>query len=182
MIREANIILQDCLIFSYDEQNMTANVIGNNYIKGEVFIPRSIIYQSQEFLIVNISKGSFKDSSDIKTVKFPSNSFIQTIEEESFAFSTIESISIPSQVKKIGEKSFYFCSKMKNIIIPNDSQLQVIEKEAFRGTLIENIFIPSTLSDLQDGWCSGMSKLKNITINPENKHYKYQELKKNNRW
>ena len=71
---------------------------------------------------------------------------------------------------------------MKNIIIPNDSQLQVIEKEAFRGTLIENIFIPSTLSDLQDGWCSGMSKLKNITINPENKHYKYQELKKNNRW
>ena len=127
---------------------MVLGVIGSNLVNDEIIIPRSIRYESTEYIVTSIVERAFYKS-DIKLIKFPTDSEIQIFEKESFSYSQIEKIKIPPHLKIIGESSFFRCIRLYKIEIPSNSELQTIEDNAFNGSSIENFTIPPSLIHLK---------------------------------
>ncbi|KAK8865151.1 hypothetical protein M9Y10_010685 [Tritrichomonas musculus] len=152
------------LIYLVNEKEQTAGICDNDLISGDVLIPRSINYETQEFIITSILKGAFKDSDQIKLVQFPSDSELQIIEKEAFTNSSIEKIIFPSSVTKICENSFYQCENLSRIEFPPNSKLHIIESDTFSNSSIEELLIPSSISELKERWCFGTPNLTKVTI------------------
>lgn len=72
--------------------------------------------------------------SGVTAVEFAANSELQIIEDRSFEFSQITSITIPSSVTKIYESAFSSCGKLVQVEFQPNSKLRTIEKSAFYGS------------------------------------------------
>lgn len=83
-------VKQNQLVFSLDEENKVAAVVSNDNIMGDICIPKSIKHNGNEYIVDSISKWAFKNSKTICSIQFPSDSMIKSIENESFAYSTLE--------------------------------------------------------------------------------------------
>ena len=90
-----------------DINNDTATRVHSPKAKGEVFVPRSITYDSKEYVINNIKEGSFKGNMQIRIFKFAEDSEMPTIEKETFALSSIMRISLTPHIKEINNYTFY---------------------------------------------------------------------------
>lgn len=77
--------------------------------------------------------------------------------------SNIESITIPSTVKSIGEWAFFDCYKLKNVIIKNG--VESIDREAFRNCMsIAEITIPNSVKNISEYVFSGCDSIQKITL------------------
>lgn len=78
-------------------------------------------------------------------------------------FSKLESVSIPSQIKEIGEKAFKDCSKLENVDFSHADNLKVIGNSAFQKSGIKgNLIIPNaveTIGTWAFGECKGISAI-----------------------
>lgn len=115
---------QNNLIYALNEKNKTAYLIGNDKVRGDILIPRSIIYDYQEFTIKIICADSFK-ASLIKSIKFPPDSELEIIEKNAFFNSDIEKIKIPKSLKKLNAGWCSFTKKLRSVTIENDNQLNI---------------------------------------------------------
>lgn len=84
-----------------DKITEIAKIIKFPKAKGDIFISRSIFYDSNEYIIVGIDQKSFHLNNDIHTVEFSEDSNISLIDKEAFSGSSIKSISFPISVKQI---------------------------------------------------------------------------------
>lgn len=166
------------LTFELNNTNFTAKVINSSNAQGSVFIPRSIIHQSKEYVITKIGIGSFKCNLNITTVNFSDNSELNSIDKCAFYNSTIEKIKIPRHVSFIGEHAFFLCYKLKEILFEEDSELKSIEKDVFSRSSIERISITSSIEKLGEGWCCGTPKLTTVLISENNRHFQYADKEK----
>ena len=85
------------LIYSISNEDKTSKVIGCKS-NGEVFIPRSINYASQEYIITCISDNAFYDLTGIFSIQFATDSALQTIKKKAFYNTAIENITLPSSL------------------------------------------------------------------------------------
>ena len=100
----------------------------------------------------------------IKSVTLPSN--IKKIGPYAFALSSIESITISSSVTHICGGAFMNCRDLKHVDIPSDSQLQIIDDSAFSSSSIESICIPSSVTQICSfAFCNSI--LKHINFLPD---------------
>ena len=104
-------IKKNKLVFILYNEDQTAGVISNDDASENVTIPKSVEYEDQEFKVTSILKYSFKNSKTIKSIYMPQDSELQTIEKESFAYSTIERLLIPSKVTEICEYAYSSLAK-----------------------------------------------------------------------
>lgn len=88
--------------------------------------------------------------------------FIEHISCYAFAWSLIESITIPQQVKEICDGAFYECKKLHKVEIQNDSMLNSLGKYAFYCSKIESILIPPNIKEIHQGAFSSCKSLKTI--------------------
>ena len=91
MIQEHKKATIDWIIYALYDNEKTAEIIGNDDISGDIIIPRSINYESQEYLVTNISKYSFFGA-NINSVCFPSDSDVKKIGEYAFSSSQIQKV------------------------------------------------------------------------------------------
>ncbi|KAK8881248.1 hypothetical protein M9Y10_003982 [Tritrichomonas musculus] len=140
-----NKIIQDCLVYSINKIEKTAEVIGCILEKSTITIPSKIIYETHEYTVIGIYQKAFKKTKCIKTVQFPLDSKLKTIGKRAFYLSQIESISIPVNLQEIHEESFSNCRYLHEIRILTNSNLKFIGKNAFYGCPFEYINIPSSL-------------------------------------
>lgn len=138
MNAENNVIkLNDIFYVIIDDNEQKVSVVGcESYIK-DLYIPLSINYQQKEYTVTQIAPCSFKDSEQISSVRFPSDSKLQKVENEAFSNSSLSYICIPQHLTIICERAFYYCTQLHKIDIPSDSELRIIEKEAFASSSIE---------------------------------------------
>ena len=162
-IAKNNEFKKDNLIYSLDFNNKTASLIANELIYGQVFIPRSIMYKNQEFIITSIGANSFK-SSQIQSISFPSDSEIQIIGEYAFSQSSIEVFFLPANVMQIEKYAFFKCINLKNVVIPFISKLTSISQYLFSETSIESIFIPRHVKVIGAGAFFSCKHLTRIAI------------------
>ena len=75
----------------------------------------------------------------------------------------IESVTIPSTVKSIGEWAFFDCYKLKDLTIKNG--VESIGKEAFRNcTSLTNVTIPNSVKNMSEWVFSGCDSIQKITL------------------
>ena len=91
--------------------------------RNKFIIPHLIKHETQEYIVVSILTDAFKNSLNIKTIQFPSDSELQTIEENAFEYSSIESIFIPASVIDLKEGWCNNMGKLTNIEVdPRNSR------------------------------------------------------------
>ncbi|KAK8842915.1 hypothetical protein M9Y10_025781 [Tritrichomonas musculus] len=98
--------------------------------------------------IKRIGSYSFYMCKNIQKVEFASKSHLFSIGESAFAYSSIEKISIPSNVCRIEESAFVNCN-IKSIHFPSDSKLSFIGKNAFNLSCIEYIAVPKNVEKIE---------------------------------
>ncbi|KAK8840051.1 hypothetical protein M9Y10_030984 [Tritrichomonas musculus] len=91
---------KDNLVFELNNQKKTAIVIGNHFSSSEAFIPRSVTFNSQEFIVTSLGGKAFVHSS-IETLRFPPDSELKTIEKDALEWTLIKSLTIPSGLSEL---------------------------------------------------------------------------------
>ena len=108
-------VQQDGLKYLINDKEERAEIVSfYGYIKRSFLIPRSIKCWSHEYIVRSISKKSLKFSWNIKSIQFPTDSELQTIEEEAFS-SSIESIFIPASMIDLIEGWCEYTNKLTTV-------------------------------------------------------------------
>lgn len=94
-------------------------------IKSGIVIPNTV---------EKIGRGAFQGC-NISNIRWEDNSKCKSIGKYAFAFSSIETITIPASVENIGTDDysgvFYSCAKLKNVTFEDNSSLTVWYKDMF---------------------------------------------------
>ena len=106
-------LIQNGIVYELNHQLMTAKVIESPFVANTVFIPRSIIHDSKEYLIVRIESNAFKGNQHIYSVIFDENSEVKTIGNNIFSVTNIIRFSIPAKLETIEEG---WCQSNQNLI------------------------------------------------------------------
>ena len=170
-------IIENDLIYTINEENKTAGVLRKSSNQSNIFIPRSIKYEGEDFIITFIHTGAFKNSQSTKSIQFSEDSDLQIIDKEAFCDTSITNVSIPSTVTQICEGAFSDCMDLESIHFSNDSKLRSIGKEAISYSNLNNLTIPSMVEELEEGWCRGMSTINSVSIMPNNKKFAFMDEK-----
>ncbi len=171
--------------------------VGNHAFKGCVGIEKIIISEGIEVL----GNGVFLNCKGLKEAVLPSTlRRIGTTDptgcpavlgsmtklDGAFEYTALESISIPSNVKYIGEHTFAGCGKLKKVILPPKlreiqtssfrwcksleevvfpQETEVIRVSAFEGCeSIKNIDLPEGVTSIEEGAFAGCKSLESIYI------------------
>ena len=176
---QANYLAQNGIIFSLDHNLKTASVISTSEISGDVLIPTTIIYQKNEYYIVSINEESFKNAT-IKSFSFENNSRVTTIQKDAFAYSTIESLNIPSSIINLPKGWCRSIVGLKRItIMPQNSKYIFLNNEmilskddikdvnynilVFARRDIQSVVIPSFINRI-DSYAFSECSIESITI------------------
>ena len=118
-------------MYSIDEQTKTASVVSNNSPNADIFIPRSITHNSQEYLVTCIRSESFRNSIQLKSIRFPPDSELKTIEENAFFNSSIESLTIPSKLTELKDGWSQLTINLDRITVSQDNPCFTLFEEKF---------------------------------------------------
>ena len=78
------------LLYTLNKNDKVAGVIGFKNENESIIIPRMILHESIEYIVTSIMQSAFQNSKEIKSIVFPADSEIRTIEDEAFKDSAIE--------------------------------------------------------------------------------------------
>lgn len=130
----------------------------NSYRK----IPRTIRYENDDYLVTGLSKSKLKFT-QVNTITISKGSELRVIEDDTFSHSLTKSITISTNVTKIGKYAFKSCRLLKKFEIPDDSKLEIIEEGAFFGSFqLESFKFPSELTIIGEKSFSFCRQLKSI--------------------
>ena len=147
----------------FDMYKITDDKLENYYglIQGSIHIPTNIQIIGEDCFagtgieeicipkgVIEISDRAFNKCQKLHRVIFEENSQLQKI--GSYAFSecdNLETIAIPTKVKKIEQGTFAFCKRLTNITLP--MSLEEIHENAFDNcTSLDMISLPETLKHI----------------------------------
>lgn len=154
--------LQNGLLFILNDEDHTAQIILAQEFYHDFYIPRSIFYDSKEYIIKSIKDYVFKNA---KTIKYDENSEITAVGKEFANSSQVESISFPQSIikfekgwcKGISKLSHISISqKNKNFLYLNESLIigksnpddNVYDTIIFARRNIEKVNIPSFIKHI----------------------------------
>ena len=172
---------QDGLKYLVNEKEKKAEIVGYYEGRNIFLIPRSIRFESQEYIVQSISKNVFKFCKNIKSIEFSSDSELKIIEEGAFTFSSIESIFIPASVidLKVGwckfsdklttvkvdpRNSRYLNYKDEMIICKTTETNENYDKIVFCRRDIKEITIPSFIKIIGSDAFADCSQLQRLDI------------------
>ena len=118
------------IIYLINQKDDTASAIGVSYVSNYIHIPRSIRYESKEYVVTSVSNCAFTSQLRIKFIKFGQDSEIWMIESNALAISKVEQFYLPASVIELKEgwcrytvdlkqswnwpkKSSLFCHRLK---------------------------------------------------------------------
>ncbi len=131
-------------------------------IGGSAFSETKWLEKQREKAPLVIVNGIVIDGKNCKgKVTIPSD--VKTIGDQAFGYNeNITSITIPDSVESIGEWAFNGCSGIKSITIPDS--VTSIGSWAFSNISITSVTIPGSVSSIGEDAFQGCSKLKKVTI------------------
>ncbi|KAK8852748.1 hypothetical protein M9Y10_017738 [Tritrichomonas musculus] len=147
-----------------DQANSTAKISISPQANGNVVIPRSVKYQSNEYLVVGINDDAFRNNTHVRGIIFPRDSAVQIINKFAFCATNIESMILPASVEKICEGAFSECNSLRKISFDQGSKLRTIEKDAFSWSSLDSLNLPGNIKELREGWCNGTSSLIHFSV------------------
>ena len=123
------------------------NIYDNaSYVKGDIELPKKLIYSSKTYTLTSIDSYAFKECRDLTSVTIP-NSVIHIRDHAFGGCSGLASVTIPNSVTSIGGRAFSGCSSLTSVTIPN------------------------SVTSIGEGAFVGCGGLQNIYVDPENTNY-----------
>ncbi|KAK8883524.1 hypothetical protein M9Y10_042616 [Tritrichomonas musculus] len=106
-------------------------IIGKTDIKSDIFVvllfvQRNIKEVSIPSFIKKIGSDVFNEGRQISSVTFSDDAHLESIENDAFSDSSIESIMIPKSDINIGECAFMNCSNLRKAELSKNSRLRVL--------------------------------------------------------
>ena len=156
------------LYYNLDSSTNTAEVTDSNsstqtnYVSGDLIIPETIEYNSQEYSVTSIGVEALWSCTKLKTVIIPTS--VTSIKHGAFGFCTsLTSVSIPNSVTSIESSAFNFCSQLTSVTIPNS--VTSIGNGAFKDcSSLTSITIPNSVTSIEDYTFYNCSGLTSVTI------------------
>ena len=112
------------LRFKIDKKSRTASLFRVKNETQDLIVPRSVKYESVDYLITNIARTG----ANIKTMKFVEDSAVKTIHESAFKNSEIEEIFLPSSLTDLKDGWCSYTEKLRRIVVPNsNSNLKYVD-------------------------------------------------------
>ena len=152
------------LVFKLLENNTLAvyRLLDKEGSKYNVCIPKTVDYNSVEYLVTGIWDEAFSNFIGLTSVTIPNS--VNIIGNSAFYGCTgLTSIEIPNSVNAIYPGAFYGCSGLTSIEIPNS--VNAIGDGAFYGCSgLTSIEIPNSVNAIYDGAFYGCSGLTSIEI------------------
>ena len=155
-------------VYIFNETDKTVGLFSDKKLRSNVYVPRSIFYENEEYIITSILEGSFQNSQSIETIEFSDDSELKIIGRYAFSNSTLSKISIPNHVTKIEENAFSYCRSLQQVEFDENSEIKIIEKRAFAKSMISSLTIPSSVVDIHERCFFGTRSLTNINIIEKN--------------
>ena len=91
--------------------------------------------------------GIFSSTSELTNISIPND--IKSLPTFMFYQSSVKTITIHKDVKKIDSWAFYICQKLTEVIIPENSLLTTLGAEVFAGCVsLKSVFLPSTITSI----------------------------------
>ena len=151
-------VIIENIIYELNEAKKTAKIIGNEIDDVNVYIPDSISYDNEKYIITRISSGSFKGANTIKSIQFPFKSNIQIIEKDAFVDSSIENLVIPSKLSVLEEGWCRGTQKLTCIsVVPDNCHFMYLDNKMIIGKKSEE-------SESYDSICFVRRDLKEVII------------------
>lgn len=155
---------------------------------GDVVIPTSVTYDSEDYTVTLLGNYSFKDCNSLTSITIPESVII--LKTGCFeACTSLTSIIIPEGVIGLWDGCFYGCTSLASVVIPKSltgyglgcfshctSLTSIVIPEGVTGlwsgcfwycTSLTNITLPKSLTTLGPGCFADCTSLTSITI-PEN--------------
>ena len=130
------------------------------YYKGAYYFNNCLISANRKATSITVKNGT----KEIAPAAFCGDEF------DSDDKSNLQSITLPSSLKKIDERAFSQCTQLKSIVFPDN--LQSIGDEAFyHCSSLKKINIPKSLSSISDNAFKRCTSLEKITVSGENKYF-----------
>lgn len=82
---------------------------------------------------------------ELTHIEIPPDSKQEQINKNSFSHSSIEWITLPRILIKIGDEAFYACQNLSKIDIQTNSKLKFIGRHAFIYTFFNSFYVPSNV-------------------------------------
>ena len=118
----------------------------NNYVNGDVVIPRTVEYNGTTYSVASIDSWAFDCCYSLTSVSIPNS--VTAIGTGAFSWCLfISSINIPEGITSLENHTFYACLSLTDIVIPNT--VNTIGKYAFAYCEdLASIQLPSSLTEL----------------------------------
>lgn len=150
--------------YSIDLTDKTAILLGNANAKGDVFIPRAVIYDNEEYVIKKIMNRELW--SNITSLHFAEDSEIEKIEYNSFnSNSNLKKIIVPPSVSVIESDSFSNIN-LESIEFSMNSKLKELCFSFFSRISIKSFIVPPSVTIIRRYAFYLCNNLKTVEIAP----------------
>lgn len=133
----------------YFSEDMTARLIGVEFVNNNLYIPEKIINSADE---------------QIYTVTIIGEKIIEGNKD-------IEKIFLPDSIERIENRAFNECNNLHNQELKLPKNLKFIGDFAFRGTKINNVVISSLVEEIGESAFGKNHELINIKVDNNNSHF-----------
>ena len=134
LFKNPNEVMKSDFFFKINREDKTATLIEQRCNNAVVLIPRSIEHEGEEYIVTKIQEKTFYNTYMIKSIQFPLDSQVQTIEQKVFYKSRIESIIIPPSLFELQEG---WCNNTPNLtkitVMPNNEHFMCLEEKMIVG-------------------------------------------------
>ncbi|KAK8896976.1 hypothetical protein M9Y10_014906 [Tritrichomonas musculus] len=122
-------IEQNGFSFYLNEEDKTASLFHILGEKDSVCIPRSVNYNSQEYVITEIFQNSF-ECSTAKSIEFSEDSEILSIDGYSFSESSVENLTIPASLADLKKGWCHYTDSLSTVkVSPNNKKYKNFGEE-----------------------------------------------------
>lgn len=109
--------------------NLTAEIIESPEVKGDLFIPTFVNFNSKQFKVTRICNDAFKNT-EIESISFSYDSEVKVIDNHAFENSTIKKLFIPRSLTKLNKNWIFQTNELSEIEV-DENNLYFLNESGF---------------------------------------------------
>ena len=128
-----------------------------------VEIPAEIVIGGTSYPVTEILDSAFMQCTKLRTLTFADGSSLTRIGELAFWYSSIETVTFPETLQRIGPSAFYNCTSLRSVNFP--ASLTTIGDSAFYHCGFSSLTLPSTITSMGPSAFRDCTSLTDLTVN-----------------